>query len=111
MIDDTGTEGQVGRYGCAGRDRGRARARRGERTRGRATRLGRAGLAAGRGRRTASAAAYLRGIEGGGSEEGPQFAEVDAPLARQRDVECAAGDGAQRRSADGRGRRDRKSVV
>lgn len=65
MIDDTGTEGQVGRYDCAGRDRGRARARRGERTRGRATRLGRAGLATGRARRTASAAAYLPASKAG----------------------------------------------
>ena len=79
---------------------------RGERTRGRALRLAPDRLAAGRGRRTAVAAADLHGVEGGGPRKGPQPAEVDAPVAREHAVERAAGDGAQRRSPDGgRGRR------
>src|SRR6266498_4829660 len=105
MIDGTGTEGQVGRDDDAGCDQGHWRAWRGERTRGRHLWLGRRGLASGRGGRTAAAAADLRGVEGRGPEEGPQLAEVAASLARQRTVQCAAGDGAQRRSSDGGCRR------
>src|SRR5512133_3483385 len=49
---DAGTEGQVGRPGCGG----------GERTRGRGPGMAVDRLAAGRGRRTASAATDLHGI-------------------------------------------------
>ena len=56
--------------------------------------------------RTAVAAADLHGDEGGGPQEGPQPAEVDAAIAREHAVERAARDGAQRRASDGgRGRR------
>jgi hypothetical protein len=64
MIDNIGTEGQVGRHGHTDRDPDRAGARRGERTRGRPARLQRRGLAPGRGGRTTLAATHLRGIQG-----------------------------------------------
>src|SRR5258708_23254130 len=102
MIDGTGTEGQVGRCDEARDGRGRRRRRGGERTRGRSSGLGRCGLAAGRGGRTTSSAADLRGIAGRGPEEGPQLAEADAPLPGQRAAERAPGDGAERRSENGR---------
>ena len=62
-------------------------------------------LAAGRGRRTAAAAADLHGEQGRGPEEGPQSAETDAPFPGERAVERAAGDGGQCWPQDGRGRR------
>src|SRR4029077_20733872 len=40
-----------------------------------------------------------------GTEEGPQSAEADAPLPRERSVQRAAGDGDQRWPQDGGGRR------
>src|SRR5436190_18854287 len=101
MTNNTGTEGQVGHYDRTGRGQARGGPCRGERTQGRPSRLGRRGLASSRTGRTASAATHLRGIEGRGPEEGPQLTEVDASLARQCSGERAAGDGAQRRSADG----------
>ena len=60
---------------------------------------------AGRGRRTASAAADLHGVAGGGPDEGPEPAEVNAPVPRQRAVQRAAGDGGQRWPQDGGHRR------
>src|SRR6266536_723445 len=89
---DAGADGQVGH-------------RDGERTGGRRLGLGRGGLASGRGRRTAAAAADLHGNPGRGPEEGPQSAEADAALPCERVAERAAGDGAKRWPQDGRGRR------
>jgi hypothetical protein len=96
MHADAGTEGQVGH-------------RHGERTRGRGPGLGGRRLAPGRGRRTAATATDLHGEQGGGPEEGPQSAEADAPLPRQRVVERAAGNGGQRWPQDGRGRRTHRA--
>src|SRR3954463_3114603 len=62
-----------------------------------------------RGRRTAATATDLHGDAGGGSEEGPQSAEADAPLPRERSVQRAAGDGDQRWPQDGGGRRESRA--
>jgi len=79
-----------------GTARGRRRRRGGERTRGRSSGLGRCGLAAGRGGRTTSSAADLRGIAGRGPEEGPQTLQKLMLRSRaQRAAERAPGDGAE----------------
>src|SRR5664280_550697 len=46
----------------------------------------------------------FHGDTGRGLEEGPQSAEADAPLPRERSGECPAGHGDQRWPQDGRGR-------
>src|SRR6266540_788154 len=109
MTDNTGTEGQVGHRddtcgrGGTGHD---GRCRCGERTGGRPYRLAVDRLAAGRGRRTASAAAHLHGIAGRRPGQGQESAEVAAPLPRQHAGQRAAGHGAKRWSRDGGGRRE-----
>src|SRR6266571_9535241 len=114
MTDDTGTEGQVGHRddtcgrGGTGRD---GRCRCGERTGGRPHRLAVGRLAAGRGRRTASAAAHLHGIAGRRPGQGQESAEVDAPLPRQHAGERAAGYGAKRWARDGGHRREDGAVA
>lgn len=110
---DAGTEGQVGRHVDADGHRGYGRgsaARRGERTRGRGPGLAVDRLAVGGGRRTATAAAHLHGIAGGGPQAGPQPAEVDAALPRQRTAQRAAGRAAQRRAWDGGHRRQDRAA-
>ncbi len=101
---DARTEGQVGHH-----ERhpwhASASAVPGERTRGRLPGLGPGGLGPGRGKRKAATAADLRGIAGRGPQEGPQPAEDDAPVPKQRAGERAAGHGGQRWPQDGRGRR------
>ena len=84
MIADAGTEGQVGHHDAWTRPRSRPATAVVNGPEGEPAGLGRRGLAPGRGGRTAAAAADLRGIAGGGPEEGPQSAEVDAPLPQQR---------------------------
>jgi hypothetical protein len=109
VTKDTGTEGQVGRHDDDDA-RGCARVRHGERTGGRSPGLARGRLAPGAGRRTAAEAADLRGVAGWGPETGPQSAEADAPLARQRAAQRAAGDGAQRWPQHGGDRRPHGAV-
>ena len=113
MPDSAGTEGQVGHHDdhtAGGARRPQSGRRGGERTGGRGHRLAVDRLAAGRGRRRALAATHLHGDTGRGPQEGPQFAEADAPVPRERVGERAPGRGGQRRPFDGGRRREDRTA-